>query len=87
MIINPADAKLCLGQVDPADTEFQLSVFPEPLGNESLIEYHAFRNIDINKAMVCRWKLKFVDNLTRPSHLHIGSYAFMKTSKINDVII
>ena len=66
MIINSVDTLIYLGELDPNEVNFPDSKFQKMRGTEKIVEYHAFRNININKTMICRWRLNFDDNITRP---------------------
>ena len=55
-----------VGELDPNEVNFPDSKFQKMRGTEKIVEYHAFRNININKTMICRWRLNFDDNITYP---------------------
>ena len=66
MIKQSDDKLIYLGELDPNEVNFPDSKFKKMPGTEKIVEYHAFRNININKTMMCRWRLHFDDNITYP---------------------
>ena len=60
------------GIASPNDINFPHSSFPNPTGNEILIEYHVFECVDTNALHIHRWRLKRDDFISNPLHLVTG---------------